>query len=102
MKPNATARCARAGSAAAAAIAILIVLTAVGTAAVAASPPHGRQPARAPVAPAAVDPADGSAVAHVAAGGGTIPLIRTAHGLTTMISLPEEAKEAICGDLYDP
>jgi hypothetical protein len=41
-------------------------------------------------------------VARVKSGGDAIPLIRTARGLTTMISLPEEAREAICGDLYDP
>lgn len=43
-----------------------------------------------------------TAVVRVASGGETISTIRTARGVTTMVSLPEEAKEAICGDLFDP
>ena len=41
-------------------------------------------------------------VARLASGGETIPVILTARGVTTMLSLPEEAREAVCGDLYDP
>lgn len=40
-------------------------------------------------------------VVTVASGGETIPTLRTARGVTTMVSLPEEAQEAVCGDLYD-
>jgi hypothetical protein len=43
-----------------------------------------------------------AAVVRVVAGGAEIPVIRTARGVTTMLSLPEEAREAVCGDLYDP
>jgi hypothetical protein len=42
------------------------------------------------------------AVVRVVAGGERIPTLRAARGLTTMLVLPEEAREAICGDLYDP
>jgi hypothetical protein len=41
-------------------------------------------------------------VVRVVSGGDELPVIRTACGLTTMLSLPEEAREAICGDLFDP
>lgn len=41
-------------------------------------------------------------VARLASGGETIPVVRTARGVTTMLSLPEEAREAVCGDLFDP
>lgn len=40
-------------------------------------------------------------VVTVAPGGESIPTIRTGRGVTTMLSLPEEAREAICGDLFD-
>src|SRR6185369_12959971 len=49
-------------------------------------------------APPPADPA----VARVTSGGESIPTIRTGRGITTMLSLPEEAREAVCGDLYDP
>lgn len=42
-----------------------------------------------------------AAIVRLSSGGSTIPLVRTARGLTTRIALPEEAREAICGDLYD-
>ena len=42
------------------------------------------------------------AVVRVSAGGERIAAIRTSRGVTTMLSLPSEAKEAVCGDLYDP
>lgn len=41
------------------------------------------------------------AVVRLSAGGERIAEIRTARGVTTMISLPAEAKEAVCGDLFD-
>jgi type IV secretory pathway VirB9-like protein len=40
-------------------------------------------------------------IVRVTANDRAIPVIRTAPGITTMISLPEPAAEAICGDLYD-
>ncbi len=40
-------------------------------------------------------------VVTVTPGGESIPTIRTGRGVTTMLSLPEEAREAICGDLFD-
>jgi hypothetical protein len=43
----------------------------------------------------------GSNVLRVVAGGGEIPTIRTGRGITTMVSFPAEAREAICGDLFD-
>ena len=49
----------------------------------------------------ATPPAD-AAIASVTSGGESIPTIRTGRGITTMLSLPEEAREAVCGDLYDP
>ncbi len=42
------------------------------------------------------------AVVRVSAGGEHIASIRTSRGVTTMLSLPSEAKEAVCGDLFDP
>ena len=41
------------------------------------------------------------AVVRVSAGGERIASIRTSRGVTTMLSLPAEAKEAVCGDLFD-
>jgi hypothetical protein len=41
------------------------------------------------------------AVVRVSAGGERIASIRTSRGVTTMLSLPSEAKEAVCGDLFD-
>lgn len=42
-----------------------------------------------------------AAVVRLVSGGAAIPTVRTARGVTTMLTLPEEAREAICGDLYD-
>jgi hypothetical protein len=42
-----------------------------------------------------------AAIVSIASDGESIPTIRTARGVTTMLSMPEEACEAICGDLYD-
>lgn len=42
------------------------------------------------------------AVVRVSAGGERIAAIRTSRGVTTMLSLPAEATEAVCGDLFDP
>jgi hypothetical protein len=44
----------------------------------------------------------GPRVVRLVSGGETIPVVLTARGVTTMLSLPEEAREAVCGDLYDP
>jgi hypothetical protein len=41
-------------------------------------------------------------VVRLVSGGETIPVVLTARGVTTMLTLPEEAREAVCGDLYDP
>lgn len=41
------------------------------------------------------------AVVRITAGGERIASIRTARGVTTMLSLPAEAREAVCGDLFD-
>jgi hypothetical protein len=41
------------------------------------------------------------AVVRVVSGGERIASIRTSRGVTTMLSLPSEAKEAVCGDLFD-
>src|SRR5262245_22935428 len=46
-------------------------------------------------------PAAAPPVVSVTSGGERIPTIRTGRGVTTMLSLPEEAREAVCGDLYD-
>jgi hypothetical protein len=69
----------------------------VACCAVALAQPIRAGAADGPQAPAAMP----TATIRVTARGESIPLIRTARGLTTMISLPEEAREAICGDLYD-
>ncbi len=39
---------------------------------------------------------------RVVSGGDEIPVLLVARGITTMLSLPDEAREALCGDLFDP